>query len=141
MAVAAAMLGEVAIFSSTTIVVGRKRPAVPHLDGSPPTSSFPSGHTAASTTLYGLLAIIVFGYTARVVVRALAVAVAVVIPVAIGISRLYRGMHFPSDVGGGILLGVLWFTVVGFVVLRGRFPADHHGRAEVREPAPGSVQR
>ena len=58
---AAALAGEVTIFVATTMLIDRHRPAVPHLDDSPPTSSFPSGHTAAAITLYGALAIIAFG--------------------------------------------------------------------------------
>ncbi|HEX2904551.1 MAG TPA: phosphatase PAP2 family protein [Jatrophihabitans sp.] len=133
---AVAMLGEVAIFSSSTVVVGRHRPDVAHLDGSPPTSSFPSGHTAASTTLYGVLAIVALCYASRVLWRVLSVAAAVVIVLSIGTSRLYRGMHYPTDVAGGILLGLLWITVVSLVILRHHTPrsrdaaGDESRRAE-----------
>ena len=116
---AVSMIGEVAIFSATAAIVGRRRPTVKHLDGSPPTSSFPSGHTAAATTLYGLLAVIVIAYSARAAWRILAVAAAAVIVVSIGLSRLYRGMHYPSDVAGGIVLGLLWVTVTTLVILHG----------------------
>lgn len=121
---AVSMVGEVAIFTGTVAVVGRPRPTVPHLDGSPPTSSFPSGHTAASTTLYGVLAIVVFACTTRAALRALAVVAAAAIVASIGTSRLYRGMHYPSDVAGGILLGLLWVTVTAAVVLHGRARHD-----------------
>ena len=47
----------------------------------------------------------------RPLLRAAAVAVAVLLPLLVGISRLYRGMHFPTDVLGGLLLGVCWLTV------------------------------
>jgi membrane-associated phospholipid phosphatase len=116
---AVSMIGEVAIFSATAAIVGRHRPTVKHLDGSPPTSSFPSGHTAASTTLYGVLVVIVFAYCGRALWRGLAAAAAVAIVVAIGMSRLYRGMHYPSDVAGGVLLGLLWITVTTTVLLHG----------------------
>jgi undecaprenyl-diphosphatase len=116
---ATSMIGEVILFSSTAAVVGRDRPTVQHLDGTPPTSSFPSGHTAAATTLYGVLVLIVFAYSARTLWRVLAVSAAALIVASIGMSRLYRGMHFPSDILGGILLGLLWITVTYFVLLRG----------------------
>jgi membrane-associated phospholipid phosphatase len=116
---AVSMVGEVAIFAATAAIVGRHRPTVKHLDGSPPTSSFPSGHTAASTTLYGVLAVIVMIYAGRALWRALAVTLAGLIVVSIGLSRLYRGMHYPSDVAGGILLGLLWITVTSLVILHG----------------------
>jgi membrane-associated phospholipid phosphatase len=117
---AVSMIGEVAIFSATAAIVGRQRPTVKHLDGSPPTSSFPSGHTAASTTLYGVLIVIVFAYCGRALWRRLAVTAAVAIVVAIGMSRLYRGMHYPSDVAGGVVLGLLWVTVTTAVLLHGQ---------------------
>jgi undecaprenyl-diphosphatase len=49
-----ALVGELVLFLNAAILVGRPRPAVPHLDAAlPPTSSFPSGHTAAAICLYG----------------------------------------------------------------------------------------
>jgi undecaprenyl-diphosphatase len=125
---AVSMLGELAIFSATAAAVGRHRPPVAHLDGSPPTSSFPSGHTAASTTLYGLLAVIVIAHATRSAWRILAPLVAASIVISIGLSRLYRGMHYPSDVAGGIVLGLLWVSVTTFVILHGR-PDNNAGRA------------
>jgi membrane-associated phospholipid phosphatase len=120
---AVSMVGEVAIFSATAATVGRPRPTVKHLDGSPPTSSFPSGHTAASTTLYGVLVVVVFAYCGRALWRALAVVAATTVVGAIGMSRLYRGMHYPSDVAGGIVLGLLWISVTTAVMLH-----DHERR-------------
>jgi undecaprenyl-diphosphatase len=119
LAVLATMLGEVVIFWFTTIVIDRHRPVVAHLDGSPPTSSFPSGHTAASTSIYGLLAIIVAGHLAQARWRRLVYVVTALLVLSIGISRIYRGMHYPSDVIGGVLLGALWLTATSRVVLRG----------------------
>ena len=50
--VVTAVLLQAAVFLLTTMVVDRQRPAVEHLDPTPPTSSFPSGHTGAATALY-----------------------------------------------------------------------------------------
>jgi len=116
--VAIALIGEVTIFGCTTLVISRARPDVAHLDPAPPTSSFPSGHTAAAVTLYGGIAIVIWVASRQVWLRALAVVLAVVVPIAVGFSRLYRGMHFPTDVLGGVLLGVLWLSATAFVLLR-----------------------
>lgn len=105
---AVAVIGEVLIFLATTALVDRERPGVVKLDQAPPTSSFPSGHVAASVVLYGTLALIAWYRLRPGALRKLLVAVAVVLPLAIGIARVYRGMHYISDVLGGLLLGVTW---------------------------------
>ena len=50
-----AVVGETSIFMATTLLIDRPRPSVPKLDAAPPTSSFPSGHTAAAVCFYGRL--------------------------------------------------------------------------------------
>jgi membrane-associated phospholipid phosphatase len=117
MFLAAALIGEVTIFVSITLLIDRKRPAVAHLDGAPPTSSFPSGHVAAAIALYGSLAIIAVRVSSRAWLRVLAVIAAVALPACVGVARLYRGMHFLTDVIGGAVLGVVWLTIVFVVVL------------------------
>lgn len=114
----AALLGEVTIFVCTTLIIDRPRPPVPHLDDAPPTSSFPSGHMAAAVALYGALALIALWSSRRSWLRALAVTVAIVVPICVGFARLYRGMHYPTDVLAGALLALLWLTITATVVLR-----------------------
>ncbi len=108
----AVVVGEVAIFVATTAVVDRPRPPVRHLDAAPPTSSFPSGHTAAAICLYGGIALLCAALLRPGLVRRLMWTIAVVVPVAVAAGRLYRGMHFPTDVLGGVLLGALWLSWV-----------------------------
>ena len=112
MLVAAAVAGEVSIFLLVTLMVERKRPPVPHLDQAPPTSSFPSGHVAAAVCMYGALAIIANERASSALVRGLFLALAVLIPLAVALSRLYRGMHYLTDVLGGVVLGVTWLYLV-----------------------------
>ena len=66
-----AVVGETAIFMTTTLFIDRPRPRVTHLDVAPPTSSFPSGHTAAAVCFYGSVAAIVAWHSRKrwVVVR------------------------------------------------------------------------
>jgi membrane-associated phospholipid phosphatase len=108
MLVAVAVTGEVGIFLLVTLLVDRNRPPVRHLDPAPPTSSFPSGHTAAAIVLYGAIAVLASERTRSALVRGVFIAIAVVVPLAVATSRLYRGMHYLSDVVGGILLGTVW---------------------------------
>lgn len=117
---AAGLIGELCIFLGTTWLVERHRPAVPRLDSAPPTSSFPSGHTAAAMTLYGGLAVIAWTAARAGWLRLLATALAVLVPTAVGLSRLYRGMHNPTDVLAGALLAACWLAVAGTLVLHRR---------------------
>jgi undecaprenyl-diphosphatase len=121
---AVALIGEVTIFVSTTLLVDRARPPVKHLDSAPPTSSFPSGHTAASVALYGGLAVLAWRAGAAVWLRTLATAAAVLVPVLVAVSRLYRGMHYPTDVIAGALLACCWLAITSTVVLGRRRPAS-----------------
>ena len=108
MLVAVAVAGEVTIFVTVTLLVDRSRPPVKHLDAAPPTSSFPSGHTAATVALWGALAVLASERARSALVRGLFLALAFGLPLLVASSRLYRGMHFFTDVLGGALLGVVW---------------------------------
>ncbi|MEO8293448.1 MAG: phosphatase PAP2 family protein [Actinomycetota bacterium] len=105
---------EVSTFLLATLLVNRARPDVHRLDVSPPTSSYPSGHTAAAITLYVGLAIVVSSLTRNRMLRALAWILAFIVPVIVGLSRLYRGMHHPTDVLASVLLaaGALMFALL-----------------------------
>jgi undecaprenyl-diphosphatase len=117
---AVALVGELAVFLTATALVDRPRPPVPHLDAQlPPTSSFPSGHTAAAICLYGTLAALVLAAT-RVWWRRVAVILAVLLVVAVALARLYRGAHYPTDVLGSVLFAAPWLLVVLHVVPRNR---------------------
>lgn len=109
---ATAIVGELVIFLATTAIVPQRRPAVHKLDPAPPTSSYPSGHTAAAVCLYGCLALLLLWlYAGRPGAKVIA-AVLFCVPVFVGLARVYRGMHYPSDVLAGALLGVLWLSLV-----------------------------
>jgi membrane-associated phospholipid phosphatase len=95
---------EASAFIAVTTVVGRDRPDVPRLDGSPVGSSFPSGHTAAAAA-YIAIAAVVFWHTRRRLARVLVVMVTALVPVVVAASRIYRGMHFLSDTIAGAVLG------------------------------------
>jgi len=111
MLVAAAVTGEVVIFLVITLLVDRPRPPVAPLDTAPPTSSFPSGHVAASIALYGSWAVLAWQRVRSALLRGLFTLLAVLVPVVVGLARIYRGMHFPSDVLAGAVLGGSWLAV------------------------------
>lgn len=102
---AVSLATQTAIFLTSSLVVGRARPEVEQLDHAPPTSSFPSGHTGASTAFY--LALAVCASRIRDAgLRWMLWAVCAAVPVAVAFSRVYRGMHHPTDVLGGFAVGI-----------------------------------
>jgi membrane-associated phospholipid phosphatase len=109
--IAMTMAIEISAFLVVTLLVHRPRPAVSELDISPPTSSFPSGHTAAALALYGALAFLLFRRTHSKFAWLL-----LLMPLAVGMARLYRGMHHPSDVVAGLLLGTLAILIAKYSV-------------------------
>ena len=92
-------------------VFARTRPAiVPHLvlvEG----HSFPSGHSMAAAVIYLTLAALLARFTARRRVRIYILGISLVLTVLIGITRVYLGVHYPSDVVAGWAAGLAWALV------------------------------
>ena len=87
---------------------GRPRPdLVDHLDAVH-TLSFPSGHALVTTVAYLTLASLVIGFLPDRRARTYVLAVAVFVAVIVGVSRVYLGVHWPSDVAAGWALGAAW---------------------------------
>jgi undecaprenyl-diphosphatase len=98
------------------LVVDRARPdIVPHHD-LVYSASFPSGHAVMSPAVYLTLAAILAADERRESVRALLVVSAVVLVLAIGVSRVYLGVHWPTDVLAGWTLGTAIALVATFVL-------------------------
>jgi undecaprenyl-diphosphatase len=110
---------EVAVFTTSSVVIDRARPPIAHLDPVPPTGAFPSGHSAAAVAFYGTIAIVVCWHTRNKIARTLAIAVALVVPLVVASSRMYRGMHSLSDVVVGLVIGLVSLWVTWLVVRRG----------------------
>jgi len=101
-----ALVIESASYRTTTLLIHRPRPDVHRLEELPVNASYPSGHTAASIAVYCGLALLL---TSRLKSRGAQVAiwcVAVLIPVFVAFSRMYRGMHHPTDIAGGVIVGI-----------------------------------
>ena len=96
---------ELGVFLTVSYTVGRDRPDVAHLGSVPSTGSFPSGHVAATITLYGTIALLLSLATAKRWARSLAWAWTLIAAAMVGWARVYRGMHHPLDVAAGALLG------------------------------------
>jgi undecaprenyl-diphosphatase len=74
--------------------------------------SFPSGHAASALTAFAMVAWLVCMVTTGRTIRATAWLAAGLLTVAVGLSRVYLGVHYPSDVLGGWVLGVTWLLTV-----------------------------
>lgn len=121
---------EATVFIISTNIVGRHRPDVARLEGSPVGSSFPSGHAAAAA-VYVSIAVIVFWHTRNVWARAAIVIVTALVPVIVSLSRMYRGMHYLSDTVAGVILGLLCVLVSTIVLSRS--PEGERTLAELEE--------
>lgn len=105
---------ESGLYRVTSLADPRHRPQVPRLEDLPVDASYPSGHTAASVALYGGLVLLLTSKIEDPLKRLLAWFAAVLIVVFVALSRLYRGMHHPLDVAGGVLAGVAALVVLLF---------------------------
>jgi undecaprenyl-diphosphatase len=106
-AIALSVAGAMALSSLVKVIVDRARPPVHHLEAVS-SASFPSGHATQSTAFFLALLLAwlaVPGGTRR---RVLAIAATVLLIVAVALSRVYLGVHYPTDVIAGILLGGAW---------------------------------
>ena len=88
----------------------RPRPQLPWAQV-PPDYSFPSGHTMNSLVFYMALAVVLWSVRGRRV-GIVSVTVAIVLSSLIGLSRIYLGAHYFTDVAGGLLAGTVWLLVV-----------------------------
>lgn len=118
------------IFVIAANVVGRDRPPVPKLDPAPPTSSYPSGHVGASTALYVAFALLATRIQ-RTWLRWSVIVVCLLMPLLVTYARLYRGMHHITDVGVGMLNGLLCALLAyGWYRHRARQSERVHRRAD-----------
>jgi undecaprenyl-diphosphatase len=95
--------------------------------------AFPSGHAMASATAAGLLTWLAASRLKHTAARGAAGLVALVWAAAVGWSRVYLGVHWPSDVLGGWCLAITWLALLQML----GFPRDHgsqtvHGAGSFR---------
>lgn len=79
------------------------------LPGSP---SFPSGHALYAASVFGGLAVLLTARVRSLLLRIAIWLVAISLILLVGVSRVYLGVHYPSDVLAGYAIGVVWVTAV-----------------------------
>jgi undecaprenyl-diphosphatase len=105
---------ESATYRATTLVVHSHRPRVVRLEHLPVNASYPSGHTAAALAVYGGLILLLTSRFTDSAFRASAWTVALAAVAFVAMSRMYRGMHHPLDVAGGVVVGIAAVIVLVF---------------------------
>jgi undecaprenyl-diphosphatase len=113
----AAVTAQALVFFFTTLVIDRSRPAVEHMDVSPPTSSFPSGHTSAAVALYVGIAVLLALRAKSTPAKVAWWTLLVLVPIGVAIGRMYRGMHHPSDVTASFINGGTCVAIMARAVL------------------------
>ncbi len=103
------LAGSSAFTALGKLVIHRPRPSVAlYVE---PTYSFPSGHASIAAALYGFLVYILFRNPGRMRFKIISLICGILAVLLIGLSRLYLGVHFLSDVLGGYLEGILWLII------------------------------
>ncbi|MDQ2722999.1 MAG: phosphatase PAP2 family protein [Actinomycetota bacterium] len=138
--VAVAGLGAAVLVVVGKSAFGRSRPPAATQLGVLQSLSYPSGHALGSTVAAILVLALVFAATRAGLWRALAVLLMAVYVVGVGLSRLYLGVHWGSDVLGGWAIGAAWALLcLGLPAPPGR--DAHHDRAGDEVGAPGGPRR
>jgi membrane-associated phospholipid phosphatase len=102
--------------------------------------SFPSGHTVSTTVVWLLSAWMISHWVSNRLVARIAVwTVALLIVVAVGVSRVFLGVHFPSDVLAAWALGAAWAVTIALVVNVGE--QSERIPSRLREPGRPTVSR
>jgi undecaprenyl-diphosphatase len=105
-----AVLGGLLLSTLLKAAFGRERPEVPHLSYVY-TSSFPSGHSLLSACTYLGLGALLARFTHKRRLKLYFVAVALLLTFLVGLSRIYLGVHYPTDVLAGWTAGLVWAVV------------------------------
>jgi undecaprenyl-diphosphatase len=108
----AGMTGAAVLDTVLKLHFRRVRPDVPWAFVTEHSFSFPSGHSAGAVVLYGVVTYLVWKHLRTAWQRIGVVAAALLIVAGIGASRVYLGVHYPTDVAAGYLVGLMWLVPV-----------------------------
>ena len=104
----AATVGGILLDNLLKVGFARPRPQVFEWGDHVVSFSFPSGHAMSSTVVYGTVAYLAARLQGRAQSRMLTLLIAAFVIFSIGFSRVYLGVHYPSDILAGILVGLAW---------------------------------
>lgn len=118
LALVGATVGGTIVATALKSIVGRQRPTVVSHLAHTFTESFPSGHAFGSAVVYLTVGVLLYRTTTDRALRAWFLAVAFGLTLIVGVTRIYLGVHYPSDVLGGWMGGVAWALYVWLVVTK-----------------------
>ena len=104
----ASTIGNILLNGALKLVYHRARPSVFEWQTTAVSSSFPSGHAMSATVVYGTVAYLLVRLQKHRWARMLTLFGATLLILLICLTRLYLGVHYPSDVIGGIIVGLAW---------------------------------
>jgi undecaprenyl-diphosphatase len=123
---AGAVLSGWALYALAKLTVHRHRPhVISHLMHGAGWYAYPSGHSMLAPLVFGLGVIVWATPWRSAGARRVALALAGLLSLAIGMSRVYLGSHYPTDVIGGLLLGSAWSALSVLWWERRRRPRGH----------------
>ncbi|MET3900915.1 undecaprenyl-diphosphatase [Devosia sp. UYZn731] len=128
MLLAASVASGAIVSTILKFVFDRPRPDIPGV-AHMVSASFPSGHSALSAIVYLVLGVILYDLSKDPTVRRAIIAVALVLSLCIGLTRIYLGVHYPSDVVAGWSLGGAWaiLSILALGVVRKRYEIPTEG--------------
>jgi undecaprenyl-diphosphatase len=109
---------------------GRDRPSIVEAVADVSSQSFPSGHAMSSIVAYGSIAYLMGRLEPSKRLRYAIWTVAILLVLVIGVTRMYLGVHYPSDIIGGYIAGAAWIAVVAASIRAVRYFSDR--RPETR---------
>ncbi len=128
-----AVAGEELINALLKGVYARPRPTVVSMETMVMSKSFPSGHAMASVVVYGAIALLVGRLASSRTLRRATWALAAFVVALVGASRVYLGVHYPSDVLGGFIAGFAWITIVASTLAALKFFAPRNPEISAEE--------
>ena len=113
-----ATTGDLLNFALKNLFLRPRPDIVPHLRAVSGTMSFPSGHAMESAIIYLTLGAMLMRLAERRVTKIYCISMAIFVTLLVGTSRVYLGVHYPSDVVAGWMFGFLWASVCWLVSQR-----------------------
>lgn len=103
------------------VIVGRPRPdptLINQIGHFLKSDSFPSGHVLGAISFYGFLLYIAYTQLKKGLLRNILIVICALVVILMGLSRIYLGAHWFSDVAGAYLIGIVWLSAVTFIYQR-----------------------